>query len=402
VTQLPSAAPPRASAEAAAVRKRALQASLKLATTGQRVSEATAAEEFIVVLGWNNAIGALLVEMDHVVARGSEVVVYSPRAVAEREQFIKASQIRRGYQYRNITVSHQQGKLGARYMLEGLPLEKTNRIFILAENSAASAWEADGQTIAVILQVRDILQMRALEALQVERRSIIPQILDRSAEDAIRHSGLYDCIDSSTLAARVLASICETPALGSVLQAILSEEGARFCIRELRDFLASRGSPSSSSDAAGGGSEEGTSDDSDKDSDLEVSFDEVTAAASSAGEVALGWTEVGGDGNWELNPKDKATRRRWTSECRVVTLAPSRQTPDPTIDRSSPRLRSWSARPSVMMFPPTPKKSGDRRLAWTGTRARTHCELPHFESEGSIDQTPRSQPELQTVSTCAF
>jgi len=232
-------------------------------------------KELVVVIGWNEAIGAMITEIDALVTSDSEVLVFSPHSVSQREEFLTAAQKRSGWTYRNVTVSHWQGSIGARYMLEELPLEKAARIFILADNSARSAFEADGLTVAAILQVRDILLERQ-EAVR-PGQVIMPQLLGESVQGAIEQCGLVDYIDSNRLSARILASVCETPRLSSVFQAILSEAGVRLYLRNpdtYKHILR-------------------------KNEDCtflhpehleDVSFAEITSAAAAFGEIALGWS----------------------------------------------------------------------------------------------------------------
>jgi len=232
-------------------------------------------QELIVVIGWNEAIGAMVTEVDALVSANSEVLVFSPHSVSEREEFLASAQKRSGWTYRNVTVSHRQGSIGARCMLEELPLEQAARIFILADNCAKSAFEADGLTVSAILQVRDILKERKDEVRLGQ--VIIPQLLSASVQGAIEQCGLVDYIDSNRLSARILASVCQTPRLSSVFQAILSESGVRLYLRNLDAYkhLLKK----------------------DEDCTLllphemgEVSFAEVTSAAAALGEIALGWS----------------------------------------------------------------------------------------------------------------
>merc|ERR1712070_771098 len=97
----------------------------------------------------------------------------------------------------------------------------------------------------------------------------MPQILGKDTGLAIRASGLTDCIDSTRLSARVMASVCETPELSAVFQEILSETGAKFSIRKLSDFIESPVPENG------------------------LSFNELLAAAASAGEIVVGWKRGG-------------------------------------------------------------------------------------------------------------
>jgi len=269
--------------------------------------------ELIIIIGWNSAIGAIVIRLDHIVAPGSHIIVYSPVDIEQRKTFLEAAQNRRNHSLCNLVVTHVQGSLGARYKLEQLPIEQAKRVFVLSDSCAPSSNEADKMTTAVVLQVRSILSERpsTIETGLV----IVPQLLSGTAADTIRHTGLSDYIDSNRLSACVLASVCQTPELNAVFHAILSEQGVHLCIRMLKDYL----EISSSGNRA-------------------VRFDEVTIAAAARGEIALGWTincnslrngectisggpDLGIEGAIELNPKRKDLPCICSPHDRVVILA---------------------------------------------------------------------------------
>jgi len=296
-----------------------MEAAASLKHIAKKVQSGKRLEELIIILGWNEAVGSMIRALDQLVAKGSEVVVYSPRPVEERDEWLHASQKRTRYWFENVKVSHLAGSLGARYKLDDLPLERASRIFILAENSAPTPDSADGQTVAAILQVRDILLERqgrnpkvlprgSFVTIESERQSpqvIMPQILNKETEQAIRASGLTDCIDSTRLAARVMASVCETPELSAVFQDLLSETGVRFSIRKPSDFI-------TFTDEVLGNA---------------VSFNELLAAAASAGEILIGWKKAGLQDahadTWEINPKARRQKHSWPEGALLVTLSPS-------------------------------------------------------------------------------
>jgi len=102
-----------------------------------------------------------------------------------------------------VTVEHEQGALGARYRLEALPLEKAQKIFILAEKMVECEDEKDRLTVATLLQVRDILRVRGTCKPDLV---ILPQVLGKRAEKNCWKSGLIDYINSNRLACQVLGS----------------------------------------------------------------------------------------------------------------------------------------------------------------------------------------------------
>jgi len=195
--------------------------------------------------------------------------------------------------------------MAARFKLEALPILKASRIFFLADSSS-SPTEVSAQTVAGILQVQAILKEgnNPEECCDHERLSpvIIPQILDQATEKSCNQLQVQDYINSNELAARLLAVVSESPHVSGIINRIVAEDGCDFIIRRLDEYTTLDGI-----DLSGKGG---------------ITFDEVAAVAAVAGEVALGWSEVGAGslGPWEMNPKEKAERRSWDSDARVVAL----------------------------------------------------------------------------------
>ncbi|CAK9064173.1 unnamed protein product [Durusdinium trenchii] len=106
-------------------------------------------ETITVIIGWNEGIGSIVHEVDQAVGADSTVLIYSPQEADVREEYLDSCQ-----------VEHVEGALGARYKLEDLPLEKAQKIFILADKMSNCEDEADRLTVATLLQVRDILRVR--------------------------------------------------------------------------------------------------------------------------------------------------------------------------------------------------------------------------------------------------
>jgi len=279
---------------------------IKRAVTGYQNAE------IVVVIGWNDSIGAILLKMDFVVRKGSRVVIYSPKPEADRVEFLNNAQRRRSHKYENFTVEHKTGELGARFDLEELPLEDTSKMLLLADDSAATSREADGHTVAVILQVLDILAERT-----GGKRGciIVPQILELESHSALTKLGIPDFIDTNMLAARIVALVSHTPEVSSVICEILAGTQCQFRICELHEYPHATRSSS-----------------------LGVNFDEVAAAAASVGDIALGWSEsaAGIYGPWELNLRERQVRRKWTAESRIVALRPVSPEPLETGNGSRP------------------------------------------------------------------
>lgn len=276
------------------------------------VKEQVAHESITVIIGWNEGIGSIVHEVDQAVGPNSTVMIYSPQDEDVREEYLDKCQVRLNYKYQNVTVEHEQGALGARYRLEALPLEKAQKIFILAEKMVECEDEKDRLTVATLLQVRDILRVRGTCKPDLV---ILPQVLGKRAEKNCWKSGLIDYINSNRLACQVLAQVCQSPSICSLFAELLLGNTARICIRRLSSYVDLGTADGDGTDAA--------------EHHIKVNFSSIMHAVARAGEVAIGWSRargmvVSGDEGqmiWELNPSDWQQERSWSHDDMVLVVA---------------------------------------------------------------------------------
>lgn len=286
---------------------------------GTMKDQATPLKETItVIIGWNEGIGSIVHEVDQAVGADSTVLIYSPQEADVREEYLDSCQVRLNYKYQNVTVEHVEGALGARYKLEDLPLEKAQKIFILADKMSNCEDEADRLTVATLLQVRDILRVR--KTCQTDL-VILPQVLGRRAEKNCWKSGLIDYINSNRLACQVLAQVCQSPNICCVFAELLLGNTARICIRKLSDYLTEDETQFPVSPKRSGDSHES----------LKVTFSGIQNIVAKAGEVAIGWSRakeklkghkvIEGQMIWELNPAQWEEERSWSESDMIVVVA---------------------------------------------------------------------------------
>jgi len=273
--------------------------------------------ERILIMGWNDKAGNILLELDSIVPPNTEVVIVSPKNEEERDEAIKQDlvQMRDSRQLANIKTSQVSGVLGSRFMLEELPdniVSEASRIFILADDSNSTAADMDSCTITVLMQIRDVLVGSCEKAAPGKPRvAIVPEIMDTEAEMHCQMVRASDFIDTSGLPSKVLAMIAYNPRIADVLDEILREGGVSFAIRRLQDYIQPGTEPPSS-----------------------VSFYQVQILAGHVGDVVVGWTLPHGDeepsasddfvgemhrqascsgrlGQWEINPDEKVKERAW-------------------------------------------------------------------------------------------
>lgn len=286
--------------------------------------------EHIFILGWNEIIGVMLLELDNMVGPGTEVMILAPKPAHVRPAFIEKVQHRWDTTLRNITKFHHiEGTLGSRFQLDELPtpIEDASRIFILADEDAPDNKYADACTVATILQIRDIL----LKKGRGNDIPIIPEIRDTLTENICVSVKASDFIDSSGLPAQVLAMMAYQPRIADVLEEIISENGSvSFAIRKLDKYCLPVPS--------------------------ELSFFQARDIVAQSGDALVGWSLplaqrhdeelLHGQGEqgcfhrkmheilhkvhpdstsleWQINPEDKSHVREWSIEDdRLVVLTP--------------------------------------------------------------------------------
>mmetsp|Transcript_6753 Transcript_6753/g.12469 ORF Transcript_6753/g.12469 Transcript_6753/m.12469 type:complete len:787 (+) Transcript_6753:78-2438(+) len=260
--------------------------------------------ETVLIIGWNETVGAVLVELDKVLAEKSKVVIFSPVPIADREAFIKAALKRRGKdKYKYFDVEHRAGPMCARTRLAELPLDKAARVFVLSDSSSKQPRDADASAVAVCIQLMDICQERQKDVASSMDRVIVPQILLASTVEHFQSMGLPDYIVSDHLTASICAQVALNPDMRPMIEELLSDSGCSLKIRKLMQYP----------DLAG-----------EKNKD-EITFTKIAKRAAMTGEVALGYKlTMSAEEEWTLNPKDWRSPLEWNEESRIASLSRTR------------------------------------------------------------------------------
>lgn len=232
--------------------------------------------EKILIMGWNEKTGYIINELDGIVAPGTEVVLVSPASNHDERYLQITSTLSQKKTLENITFKQVQGIMGSRWTLEELPdnaVTEASRIFILGDDDAVSAKDADTGTIGVLMQIRDIIvDSKAEKSMQENPVStkipIIPEIQDPESEMHCQMIQACDFIDTSGLPSKILAMVAYNPRINTVLDQILSESSdIKFAIRKLQEYIQPGTEPPSC-----------------------ISFAQVQYLASQSGDVVVGWT----------------------------------------------------------------------------------------------------------------
>jgi len=290
------------------------------------------AAETIVIVGWNEIMAFMMLEIDVVVTPGTKVYVLAPQSKEEREQYLELTHKRNNQALTNIcSIEHIEGPIGSRYSLDELhlPFSQATRIFILSDENTVSAAAADRETLATILQIREIFRTKK----EFANIPIIPQIMD--PKTALQCSAIrsLDFMDASGLPSQILAMIAYDPRIAHGLEEFLSEAGhVNFQIEELSSYC----------------------DEGDAVPEMISFFEASSLVRRASSDVMIAWslphaeTEMAlnqaAEGNkgefhcmmsewcqtvqpqlkafeWLLNPQDKCAQRSWTVNDRVVVLS---------------------------------------------------------------------------------
>jgi hypothetical protein len=150
--------------------------------------------ESLIIIGWNELVGILVLELDQLVPPGSELLTLSSNSPDTRSSFLARSQKRFNVTLQNITkIQHIQGELGSRFQLDALPIERASRIFILADQHAPTSSHADACTLGAVAQIRDILVEKDVS----KDIAIVPEILETETEHHCSAIKASEFIDSS-------------------------------------------------------------------------------------------------------------------------------------------------------------------------------------------------------------
>ncbi|GLJ25535.1 hypothetical protein SUGI_0489020 [Cryptomeria japonica] len=259
--------------------------------------------ERILVCGWRRDIDDMIMVLDAFLAPSSELWMFNRVSENERDNKLIVGGLDPS-RLENITLVHREGNAAIRRHLESLPLETFDAILILADESMdGSVVQADSQSLATLLLIRDIQSKRLpLEAntTQVHQTNnsenswigemqqasvksiIISEILDSRTKNLLTVSRISDYVLSNELVSMALAMVAEDRQINCVLEELFSEEGNEMYIRRAEFYL---------------------------DDQEELNFYEIMVRARQRREIAIGYRLASAD-QPIINPPDKGTQRR--------------------------------------------------------------------------------------------
>jgi voltage-gated potassium channel Kch len=235
--------------------------------------------ERTLVLGVNQRLRTMLVELDEYVATGSEVVVVADRKDPDLPRF------------GNLAVHFRRGDTTSRAVLEELEPSSFDHIIVLADKDG-DPQRSDARTLVTLLNLREIAAKTGRPS------SVVSEMLDDRNRELAEVTQADDFIVSDRLISLMLSQLSENVKLKEVFDELFNSEGSEVYLRPLGEYIAL---------------------------DVPVDFTTVVAAASERGETAIGYrigahARSAADGyGVAVNPA-KATVQSFTTGDKVIVL----------------------------------------------------------------------------------
>ena len=185
---------------------------------------AAPAPERTLILGYNWRAPAIINELDHYVAPGSEVTVVADAENAEEE----IAQLCAGAKNQKIAV--QMGDTTDRRTIDGLGVEAYKHVIVLAYDGLDNQ-RADARTLITLLHLRDVAETHD------HPFSIVSEMLDVRNRALAEVTKADDFIVSDKLVSLMLAQVSENKELNAVFADIFDPEGAEIYLKLASNYV---------------------------------------------------------------------------------------------------------------------------------------------------------------------
>jgi voltage-gated potassium channel Kch len=181
--------------------------------------------EKCLILGWNRSGTTIICELDHYVAKGSQVTVVADIYGVDK-------QIRLGCgRLKNQKVVTQEGDTTDRTLLDGLNIMDYDHVIVLAY-STLEPQEADAKTLVTLLHLRDISERDETPF------SIVSEMLDLRNRELAEVAQVDDFIVSEHLVSLMMSQLSENGELFDVFTDIFDPEGSEIYLKPAGDYVA--------------------------------------------------------------------------------------------------------------------------------------------------------------------
>jgi voltage-gated potassium channel Kch len=246
----------------------------------------TSQPEKCLILGWNRSGTTIVHELDHYVAKGSQVTVVAD--VYNIEKQIRAQ----GGRLKNQTLTVREGETTDRDLLNELGIADYDHVIVLAY-STLPPQEADAKTLVTLLHLRDMAEKDETPF------SIVSEMLDLRNRELAEATQVDDFIVSEHLVSLMMSQLSENAELMDVFTDIFDPEGSEIYLKPIGNYVVI-GEP--------------------------INFYTVIEAARRHGEIALGYRLISEATNAEksygvhTNPR-KSQRVTFSREDKIIVIA---------------------------------------------------------------------------------
>lgn len=181
--------------------------------------------ERVVVLGWNDGGAAVVRHFDAFLAPGSEILVVAglKSGLGEEEEEIMAES--------RADVSFRRADTTALSVLEGLELERTDHVMVLACSGELDDQRADARTLVTLLHLREIEQ--GLDP----GFSIVTELVDERSRQLAEVAEVDDVIVSENVVSLLFAQVSQNRHLAEVFTQLFSPEGSEMYLKPVGRYV---------------------------------------------------------------------------------------------------------------------------------------------------------------------
>lgn len=179
--------------------------------------------EKTLILGWNNSAPIIIRELDNYVAKSSLVTIVATNTDMDAIDLIK-SQVKQ----QKVEVIHEDPI--NRAILDDLVKKDYNHIIILS-NDTLEIQESDGNTLIILLHLRDIADKTSAKF------SLVSEMHDIRNRKLAKMNKFNDFIISEKLISQILTQISENKNMNSLFLDLFSSDNSELYLRPANNYI---------------------------------------------------------------------------------------------------------------------------------------------------------------------